>query len=316
MSQLKISRRTLLKGFGMGAAGLGLLRLPNGISWAQISPTDQSVAAFFRFALGDFRLTVISDAAFAFPATFFGANAEADAVNQFFDELYLLQPDGNVSVTVLNLVLETPDGIFLFDTGNGAGVGKLAVTLESLGITPDAVTGVIMSHLHPDHINGLSSNGVLTYPNAMVYYPQPEFDFMQVGPAEAVGDSVAKLQPALDAEQVVFFNTEDEVIPGVQALATPGHTPGHMSFLISSNGNNLLAVVDSVINPYSALQHPDWAFGFDGDPVQAIDTRTALLGRAASEKLQVFGYHFPFPGLGYVVPTGNTDEWRWIPAAY
>ncbi|NJL95510.1 MAG: MBL fold metallo-hydrolase [Anaerolineae bacterium] len=136
-----------------------------------------------------------------------------------------MSAEGTVTASVLSLVLVDGDRVAVFDTGNGVGAGKLVPTLEALGIGAAGVTQVVMSHWHPDHINGLSTDGVLTFPNAQVFFPQPEYDFLQNAPADVVGGAVAKLQPALDAEQVAFYNAEDEVVSGVQAIATHGHTP-------------------------------------------------------------------------------------------
>jgi glyoxylase-like metal-dependent hydrolase (beta-lactamase superfamily II) len=187
-------------------------------------------------------------------------------------------------------------------------------TLDALGIGTDAIDTVIISHWHGDHINGLSNEGMLTYPNAMVYFPQAESDFMESAPDDVVGGARAKLQPALDAEQVTFYNDGDEIVSGIQAIATPGHTPGHSSFLIESGGNQLIHFVDSVISAYVSFPHPDWHFGFDADPEQAVETRRTILERANSEQMQVMGYHFPFPGLGYAINDG--DAWRFVPAAF
>jgi glyoxylase-like metal-dependent hydrolase (beta-lactamase superfamily II) len=312
---LRLSRRTFLKGLGVGAASLGILPVTAGLARAQIGATDKTNIVYFPFKLGEWEMTVVSDAAGALPAATFGANKPKEEVEKFFSDLGLLK-EGNLNNTILNLVLKNKDGVYLFDTGLGTGAGRLRETLEKLGIAADQVAGIFMSHWHPDHINGLSTDGKLTYPKAQVFFPQAEQDFLKAGPADVVKNAVGKLQPALDGDVVKFYKNEDELIPGVQAIATPGHTPGHSAFLMQSGGSKLLHVVDSAINAYASLAHPDWHMGFDADKNQAVETRTKLLTRASDESLPVFGYHFPFPGLGYAVRQGTANEWRWAPSAF
>lgn len=314
---MSISRRTFLKGLGASTLGFGLLKLPQRVSYAQTATSDAEVAAFYRFKLGDFDMIAISDGGVQLPAALLAGNGTPEDVQAAYEQLSLpLNPDGTINATVLNLLLLDGDRVALFDTGNGVGVGKLVPTLNALGIAPENVTDVIMSHFHPDHINGLSTEGALTFPNAMVHFPQVEYDFMQSAPADAVGGALEKLQPALDAEQVSFYAADAEVTGGVQAVATPGHTPGHAAFLINSGDSQLLHVVDAAVSAYTSLLYPEWHFAFDADPNLAVETRKALLSRASDERLQIFGYHYPFPGLGYAVRQGEADSWMWVPAAF
>ncbi|NDJ61336.1 MAG: MBL fold metallo-hydrolase [Chloroflexi bacterium] len=312
--RIALSRREMLKGLSVGALGLAALPLVNRTANAQAVPSGQDVAAFYRFQIGDFQATVVMDVAFPFDATGLGVNQAPEDVLAFFETVNRpINPDGTLFLTVLSMMLQTGDQTVLFDTGNGPGVGKLAATLGALGVAPEDVDTIIMSHLHPDHIGGLSNEGELIYPNAAVLFPQAEFDFMQNGPEQAVSGAVAKLQPALDADMVTFTGPDEEVIPGVQAVFTPGHTPGHTSFLIESNGSQLMAIIDTMLDADLAIQNPGWHAFFDGDPVAAADTRQAIIDRIVSEQLQVWGYHFPFPGTGFIVESANGP--RWVPYA-
>lgn len=309
----KISRRNLLKGLGVAALGATTFGFTNARTSAQIAPTSQDIAAYYRFSLGDAEMIVISDAAFGIAPSFFGPEEEVTAL---FNDLRIpIGADGTVSVSVLNLVMIAGDTVAIFDTGNGAEAGgKMARTLDALGIGTDAVTDVMMSHLHPDHINGLSSNGTLVYPNATVHFTQGDFDFMQNGPENLVGAAMAKLQPALDADIVNFYNFGDEVISGITSVDTSGHTPGHSGWLIESAGSQLIHVVDSVASAYASVANPDWAFQFDADPAKASESRRAILDMAVADDIPVMGYHFTFPGTGYISPNG--DGFRFTPFAF
>ncbi|MCA9885856.1 MAG: MBL fold metallo-hydrolase [Anaerolineae bacterium] len=311
MSKSGMSRREWLRGAGLAALGGGLLQVSPHVAYAQISATEASNNVYYRFKLGDADFIVVSDTAFQLDATIFGSNQDADDVIGFFENLNVLTPQNSVNTAVLNLVMLAGDTIAVFDTGTG---NRLARTINDLGIGTENVTDVLISHYHGDHVGGLTTDGALTYPNAMVHFPQPEYNFMQTAAENVVGSAMNQIQPALDSDQITFYEDGAEIIAGVQALYTPGHTPGHMSFLVSSGDAQLLHVVDAVLNAYATLPNPTWHARFDTDPGLAVETRQALLARAADDKLQVMGYHFPFPGLGYVAHQG--DGYQWVPVAF
>lgn len=312
-SHNKISRRDLLKGLGIAALGATAFGFTSNRTRAQIAPTAQEIAAYYRFSLGEAEMIVISDAAFSFPPNFFGPEEEVIAL---LNELQIpLNAAGELAASVLNLVMIAGDTVAIFDTGNGVEAGgKLVPTLEALGIGTDGVTDVMMSHWHPDHINGLSTDGALVYPNAAVHFPQGDFDFLQNGPQDVVGGAVARLQPALDADIVNIYNHGDEVISGITSVGTPGHTPGHSAWLIESAGSQLIHFVDAVVTSYTAVARPEWPFSFDADVDMAVESRRMILEMAATDAIPVFGYHFTFPGTGYVRPDG--DGFGFTPFAF
>jgi len=310
MNSPDVSRRNMLKMLGVSAAGIGFLSTAPGVS-AQTAPSTENIVAFFRFKIGDFDATIISDNAFAFPPANLNAQGDADEATAFFSERKLITSDGNVQVSVNNLILNNGEQTILFDTGTG---NRVVATMEALGMGTDAIDAVIISHAHVDHVNALSFEGNLTFPNATIYLPEPESTFINEGPENAVGTAREKLIPAFDADIVSLYNDGDEIVSGVSAIATPGHTPGHMSFLIESNGNQLIHFNDAVVNAYSSTAHPDWAFGFDFDPAMAAESRRAILSQAAESGAQVLGYHFSFPGLGSIIADG--DSFQFIASAF
>ncbi len=303
---MQISRRNLLKGLGAGAVlGVGTyfsIR-PQQRTLAQAAATP--IRALNRFSLGDWTVTAIQDGVAQLPANLLGANIEEAALTEFLTTNRL--PTDFMRATVTVLLIQAGDEVVLMDTGNGASdtSGSLIPTLEVLGVAAGDVTQVILSHFHPDHILGAGDMTSMAFPNATYHISEPEWNFLQgdfSGTAfeEIVGLANGILAPASAAEQMALYTDEQELLPGIQALATPGHTPGHMAFQLSSGGQNLLLSVDAAIHSVASVQNPGWHFGFDADPVQAVETRTALFGRAADEGLLTFGYHFPFPGIGYI----------------
>jgi glyoxylase-like metal-dependent hydrolase (beta-lactamase superfamily II) len=307
-SQTGLSRRTFLQGIGASAVGLGLS------TWFTIQPAlaqgNSNVTAFTRFKIGEFEVTAIQDAVFPLDSAIFGVNADPAELNNLLTANNL--PFGTINATVTVLLVNTGSDLVLLDTGNG---GSLVATLELLGIGVDAITGVVISHFHGDHIGGLTKAGELVFPNATVYFPQMEWDFMENAPANSPASNIilgarTALQPAIDAGKVVYYAPNGEITPGIEAVAAHGHTPGHSALLIRSGEDTLLNIVDTALNSVVSLARTDWFAAFDSAPEEAAETRRALLMQAAVEGTKVFGYHFAFPGIGYVVAEDMGFEFR------
>jgi glyoxylase-like metal-dependent hydrolase (beta-lactamase superfamily II) len=326
--QSAFSRRDFLKGISVGAVGLGIggwLGSRTVITQAQDNPLAE-VAAFYRFMVGDMRVTAIQDGVSGFPPDFFAANAEPGSVATLLEAHNLPAPE--VLPTSINILLvEAGERRILLDTGLGSlsfvpdtppPAGKLLATLELLGIGNAAITDVVISHYHPDHIFAASDMQAATFANAVYYFPKAEQDFIATNPStgnEQIDGIIqlanGVLAPLLANDQLTLFEDEAEIIPGIHAVPAAGHSPGHTAIMLSSNGSQLLNIVDTAINYVTALQHPEWYFGFDADPDVAVESRRRVLTMAADEQIPVFGYHFPFPGVGVVDRDG--DGFRFIP---
>lgn len=307
-----VSRRDMLKGIGAGALGMALFQARPQAVYAQDDMMGLPLAAkYYGFTIGDFQAMVISDASASLPAAIMGANQDEADVTAFMESKHLMDAEGNIPNIIDILVVNNGEDLILFDTGLGNS-NQLLSTLAAAGIAPGDVTKVIISHFHGDHVNGLSSeeNG-LTYPNAEVFFPQPEYDQMPEDHAAR-----AKLQPAMDADMVTLYNDGDSPASGITAMAAHGHTPGHMAFMIESNGESLMNIVDSAINVYSGTQHPDWHVRFDSIPDMAVENRKKVFAMSSDDNIRLYGYHFPFPGLGYATRQGEDDSWLWTPNSY
>lgn len=313
-----ISRRNLLKGMGLGALGFGFGLTPS--LAAQVTPGSQSTIAYYRFQLGDLNITNIHDGTLTIPTNLFGANAEEGAVDALLEANRL--PTGMMTSIANLLLVESGDRLALMDTGYGdftmggpMSGGKLLETLAALGVDAGSVTDVVITHFHPDHVGGLAFEDGAAFPNAMVHFPQVEWDFLSeqgTGTEEAAFFDYArfKMQPYVDNDQVSFYTDGQDILSGVTAMAAPGHTPGHHALMFSSGDQTLLNMVDTTNHFVIGLQHPEWYFGFDAMPDMAVETRRNTLEMAAEDGIQVFGYHFPFPGIGYVLRDG--DAYRFL----
>jgi len=284
-----------------------------------------NVYGLYRFHVGDHELIVINDGFIGLPLPLLAADAPAEEV------LALLQAHGLgtefATLPIGVVLIRTSDRLVLLDTGTGSSdfaremfgdyIGGLVPTLELIGVSPEAITDVIFSHAHGDHLWGTCSDGQLLFPNAQHYLPQLEWEDLH---RESIPEIAVpfiefaknQLQPLIDNDgQLAFYGDEDELVPGIQAVAALGHSGGHHAIMIESRGQQLLLPFDVLGHPILHLRHPEWPMRVDQIPEDAVATRQQLLARAADEKIPALIHHFPFPGLGSVVRHG--DAFRYVP---
>jgi glyoxylase-like metal-dependent hydrolase (beta-lactamase superfamily II) len=213
--------------------------------------------------------------------------------------------------------IRTGGKVILFDTGFGANgpatVGKLADNMKAAGLDMAAVSTVVISHFHPDHISGLwvKETSAAVFPNAEILMPEVEYKWA-TDPAlvekvpEANRPFIKRIQSTFPTwKNVKQFADGAEVAPGVKAIATPGHTIGHTSFLVASGGQQLFIQGD-VSGIYQLfVKNPGYYSGFDADGPKAEATRRAFYDRAIAEKAMIAGYHFGFPNVGTLSKDGN-----------
>lgn len=315
------SRRTVMT----GAAALAAVPLiPPARAAAPMLGVSQPT--HYRFKLGDFEITTISDSNVFIdgPWPLIGKNAtEADVARLMHDNLL---PSTKYQPGFTPVVVNTGSQIILFDAGNGergfvprpAG-GWLAAQLAPVGFKPEDIDVVVLSHGHPDHIGGLRQKGKPLFPNARYAIAGVEYDFWSPegkhsGDLEDFSalfrDYVVPL-----AEKITFLKGGDDVAPGIRAVASPGHTPGHLSFRIESAGKELFVLGDLAHHHVASLAQPDWHCVFDVDPEAGARARKRTFDMLASERVAVCAYHMPFPSIGYVT-RGDGGGFAWLPHSY
>ncbi|WP_019515108.1 MBL fold metallo-hydrolase [Sphingomonas sp. Mn802worker] len=207
-------------------------------------------------------------------------------------------PADSITLGVDQLLVRLPGRLVLIDTGLGPKVGgTLMQSLSQAGVAPDQITDVLITHGHPDHVGGLGdANGKPAFPKAVVHLSAPEWQSIQQGRGMDV-------VPAIKA-QVTTFEPGATVLPGIIAVALPGHTPGHSGYRITSGKQSLLVIGDLAHSAVVSLAQPAWPIQYDGDKPQGERTRVAELAQLAATHQRIFAGHFPYPGVGYVVRSG------------
>ena len=286
-----------------------------------LAETSASIHTAHTFIHGDFVVTVVSDGYISVPDEIVTAGADPIARAAILQRLPTAARGVKAYANIP--IVRTDSELIIFDVGGGAKYqpteGRLIKNLEASGIATSAITKVVFTHAHPDHVWGTQSqDGDLAFPNAMYYVGQAEWDFwmdpdfltrMPVG----LHDFALGTRRALDAvkDRVVFLQPGDEVVSGLRALNTVGHTPGHLSFELAGS-DGLLIAADVATSAIVSFEHPEWVFGFDTLPDIAIRTRQHFLDRAATDRQKLLGYHWSYPGLGYAERRG--DAFRFVPS--
>jgi glyoxylase-like metal-dependent hydrolase (beta-lactamase superfamily II) len=325
-----LNRRHLLAGAAaLGAAavtGLGPITAN-----AAAPQTGAQAPGFYRYKVGTFECTSVNDGARTFPMPDkFVVNIPKEEALAAGEAAYM--PKGTVTVPFNPQLINTGSKLVLIDTGNGianfeaskGAVGRLPQNLQAAGVDPKNIDVVLLSHLHPDHINGIRlADGALAFPNAEIMVPGKDWEFWTSEDNAAKAESnpmmknyfatVKKTFAGLESK-VTKFEAGKEVAPGITSIATPGHTPGHASFAVASGDAKVLIQSDVTNIPEFFLRNPDWHVMFDYDAAMAQATRHKFYDMAAAEKATVIGYHFTFPSVGHVVKDGA--KYRLIPSAW
>lgn len=287
-----LNRRTFM---AAGAAAAGMVLVPGGASAAPVA------------RLGAKEVHVFSDGSFPVPANIITRDRTLEEVEAAY------KAEGQVPAfrNVLNVTaVKEGDGWTLFDCGSGdkflPGSGKLLDALDAAGVDRKMVKRLIFSHGHPDHLWGaVDSFGEPAFPDAEHMMAEAELAFW-------LGDAAKSLPPerqmfAAGATRVLgdikdrikTFKPGAEVAPGVLAVDSAGHTPGHCCFMLSGGGQSLMVLGDAITNAVISFRHPDWQSGADQDPAKGVATRKRLLDQLSADRTPFIGYHLTEPGIGH-----------------
>lgn len=264
---------------------------------------------FHRFTLGSFEVTALLAGTRTTdkPQETFGLNASPEDFAALAAENFL--PADRTQNFFTPVVVNTGAELVLFDAGLSAeGTGA---ALAAAGIAPDQVDIVVLTHMHGDHIGGLmaADGSTPAYPNARYVTGTVEYDHWAAAGNEGFDKNVRPL-----AEKTTFLDDGGSPAPGITALLAAGHTPGHMAYVLESDGQRLVLTADTANHYVFSLQQPGWEVRFDADKAMGADTRKKVFGMIAADRIPFIGYHMPFPAVGYAEPKG--DGFRFVPQSY
>ncbi|TPG56551.1 MBL fold metallo-hydrolase [Sphingomonas glacialis] len=284
------------------------------------TPRSMANADVYRFRQGDFDVTVLSDGFISVPTDIVLAGAPTEDRSAVASRLD--GADGVVFSKCNIPVIRKGRELILVDIGAGdkyqPSDGKLPLNLLAADVSAEAVTKIVFTHAHPDHIWAtLLADGALRFPNATYYIGSAEWDFWMDPdfrtkmPSELHGfaDGAQRDLTAI-SDRVVMLQPGDEVVTGLSAIDTAGHTPGHLSFELAG-GDGLIITADAATNEIVSFEHPEWVFGYDTLPELAIRSRETLLDRAAKDRTKLLGYHWTYPGVGFAERRG--DAFVYVP---
>ena len=304
-------RRSLL---ALGA-GLGTSALLGDIAQAKAPKLGPQPQYFYRFNVGGAEVTVVSDGALALgdpKGTFTGV--PDDEMRKMLTDNFLAP--NSIVLEQNSPIVNLGDKLVLFDTGMGTSqlfgptTGRSQKSMAEAGIKPEDIDAVVLSHAHVDHIGGIvDANDKVLFPNAQFYIAQSDFDFWtdegkMGGPLkDFVVHARKNLLPVRD--RLVFYKNGQEFLPGIQAMAAPGHTVGHHMFMMTSGDKSFAFLGDLTHHAVLLLEKPLMEFSYDTDPKQAAQSRVKMLTMLAANKTPVMSYHFAWPGYGHVAKAGD-----------
>jgi len=326
----ELNRRALLSGAVAASAATALAPLAHSPALAAMPLAGAQAPGWYRYKLGDYEITAVTDgrSTFKLPDTFV-VNVKKDEVNAALLAAHMEKDMMTIPYTpvVINtgaklIVMDTGTGEANFTRSKGTG-GQFHANLKAAGIDRNAVDLVIISHFHGDHINGLiTPDGKPSFPNAEILVPAVEMKyFMDDGEmsrqtTDRMKGVFAGARKVFDAlhRKVTPYEAGKEVAPGITSVATHGHTPGHMSYVVASGGKTVFVQADVTNHPALFARNPGWHAFFDQDANMAEATRRKVYDMLAADKMMVQGFHYPFPSVAYVEKAGS--GYREIPVAW
>jgi len=328
---IDLDRRQLLGGAAAATAAAALSSFPASTAGAAVPPSGTQAPGFYRYKVGSLECTSINDGARSFPMPdTFVKNVPKEEALAAAEAAYM--PKGMVTVPFNPQLINTGSKLVLIDCGNGianfepskGAVGRTLQNLASAGVDPKSVDVVLMSHLHPDHTNGIRAlDGSMAFPNAEIMVPAKDWEFWMSEENAAKAESnqmmknyfanVRKIYAGIESK-VTRYDWGKEVVSGITSIAAPGHTPGHTAFAVASGDSKVLIQSDVTNIPEFFLRNPDWHVAYDVDPATAQATRHQFYDMAAAEKALVVGFHFTFPSIGHVEKDGA--KYRLVPIAW
>lgn len=326
MNAITLNRRSVMLSAVAGASSLLLPSLGSpGDAKAQATGSPIGNIGHYRLNVGEIRATVLSDGIIGGPPRVYASNAPEAELEEVLRQAFL--PTDHMTLNLNTLLIETGGRRILIEAGAGKTMGpnggRIFDNLAAIGLTPGDIDTIVISHTHPDHVGNLrTADGAKAFPRATVFVPQadwaffvgsdPDLSYMPV-PREFRLRFAANIKTSLEPfmNDVELYEAGAEIVPGLTTIAASGHTPGMATFLVHSGNDQLLLTADLAYHPVVNVDRP-WLPGPDRDKETAFASRRRIFDRAATDRIPVLGFHFPFPGLGHMLKTDSA--YAWVPA--
>lgn len=292
----------------------------------------QQVPGYYRVKLGNFKVTALYDGYTKLAPDLFNG-LKPQQITQLLQQKFVDGTDG-IQTAVNAFLIDTGQQLILVDSGAakcfGDTLGSIEDNLQAAGYKPQQINAVLLTHLHPDHVCGIThqADGKKAFENAMVYVNQAEADFWldrknlskyskaKQEKFKGAFDVVANvLKPYQASQQYKTYGIGSTIAEGIEVIQTPGHTAGHASYQVTSAGQQLMILGDVVHSHAIQFQQPHVSINFDLDEKQAVASRIKVFTQAAKSASLVAGAHLPFPGLGHIRQTAK-QQFEWVPVEY
>ncbi|MBU3845479.1 MAG: MBL fold metallo-hydrolase [Candidatus Acinetobacter avistercoris] len=291
---------------------------------------SKQVAGYYHHQIGNTQITALLDGTnFLKPEQFKGLSPEQK--DEILNKYYVDQSKG-IQTSVNAFLIKTGDQLLMVDSGAascfGAHLGSIYNNLKASGYQPEQVNGIFLTHLHPDHVCGISNNGVPNYPNATLHIAKTEYDYWlnpktvnslpkekQAGFLGTVEKIKAALAPYEKAKKVKVFSDKSLAFGGITFKPSFGHTPGHYSFKLKADDQDVVFIGDIVHSHTLQFEKPETAIEFDIDQKSAIQTRLKHFAEYAKDGQLIAAPHLPFPGIGHIY-SKDGSSYQWIPVHF
>jgi glyoxylase-like metal-dependent hydrolase (beta-lactamase superfamily II) len=324
---LTINRRKIMLSAVASVSGALLTNTLSATVAAQAAAAPMGNAGHYRFQVGDIAATVLSDGIIGGPPTVYAGDAPEAELEEVLRRAFL--PTHFMTLNLNTLLLEIDGRRVLLEAGAGTTMGpnggRLFDNLRAIGVSPDDIDLVVISHTHPDHVGNLrTTDGGKTFARAIVMAPRADWAFFVEGepnlsympvPPEFRQRFAANIKQSFQpfARDIELYEAGAEIVPGLTTIAASGHTPGMATFLVQSGRNQLLLTADLAYHPVVNIDRP-WRPGPDRDQEAAAQARRRIFDQAAADQMLVLGFHYPFPGLGRILRTDT--GYSWVPAGW
>ena len=297
------------------AAGLAVAAMSGATAFAAAPMAKTNAPGFFRFMLGDFEITALSDGTVDLPMNTLLKGISKEQAEGILTKNFLKSP---TETSVNAFLVNTGSKLVLIDTGAGTNFGptldKMLINLKASGYQPEQVDEIYITHMHPDHIGGLLADGKPAFPNAVVRGDKRDSDYwLNDDNAKKAPDATkgmfqaakADFAPYIAAGKYKPFSGAAELVPGIKAAPTAGHTPGHSTYVVESQGQKLVLIGDLIHVGAVQFSDPTVVIGFDTDSKTAEAEREKQFADAAKNGYMIGAAHLSFPGIGHLTADGK-----------